>query len=194
MLLLAGCSETPQTATKKEAEKPLEPVTGQSALFKMYQVARSWEPDAQILKMSSTILADVPNVPRGKAAAWEATFTSAGKSQIRSYTYSIVELLPTLHKGVFAGQEEGWAGPKGDDTPFLMAAVKIDTDAAYATALKEAGDYDKKNPDKPVIILLEKVAKHPNPVWRFVWGESVGTSNLSIYVDASLGDFREKLH
>jgi hypothetical protein len=75
-----------------------------------------------------------------------------------------------------------------------MAAIKIETDAAYKTALENGGaEYEKKNPDKPVTFLLEKVAKHPNPVWRVIWGESVSQSNFSVYVDASTGDFREKL-
>ena len=193
VLLLTSCSETP-TVAKKEPEKPPEPVTGQSALYKMFQVARSWGSDAQVLKMNSIELSDVPNVPRGKAAAWEATFTSASRSQARSYTYSIIEAQGNLHKGVFAGLEEGWTGPRGINTSFLMAAVKVDTDAAYQTALAQAGDYDKKNPGKPVTFLLERINRFPNPVWRVVWGESVGTSNFSVYVDASTGEYKEKLH
>src|SRR5215510_11907797 len=92
VLILTGCSgsEAPKTEAKKEAEKPPEPVTGQSALFRMYQMARTWGPDAQVLKLMSQILGEVPNVPRGKAAAWEATFVSAAKNQARSYTYSII--------------------------------------------------------------------------------------------------------
>jgi len=193
LLLLAGCSETPQTAVKKEVEKPPEPVGGQSALFKMYQVARSWSPDVQILKMNSMLLNEVPDVPRGKAAAWEATFVTAEKSKLRSYTYSIIDSLPNLHKSVFAGLEEGWSGPAGAQTPFLMAAVKVDTVAAYETALKQATEYEKKSPGKPILLLLEKVPKYPDPVWRVVWGESVGTSNFSVYVDASTGEFKERL-
>jgi hypothetical protein len=27
-----------------------------------------------------------------------------------------------------------------------------------------------------------------------IWGESAATSNFSVYVDASTGEFREKLH
>ena len=192
---MLGCSETPQTTAKKEPEKPPEPVTGQSALFRMYQSARSWGPDAQVLKMSSSIISEVPNVPRGKAAVWEATFVSANRNQARSYTFSIIEQLPTLHKGVFAGLEQGWSGPRGNTSPFLMAAVKVDTDAAYETALKNGGaDYDKKNPGKPITVMLEKNSKFPDPVWRIIWGESLGTSNFSVFVDASTGDFKEKLH
>ena len=194
-LLLQGCSDSPTaTGAKKEAEKPPEPVGGQSALYKMYQVARSWAPDAQVLKLNSIPLSEVPNVPRGKAAAWQATFTSAARSQARSYTYSIVESQGNLHKGVFAGLEEAWSGPHGVTAPFPIMAVKIETDAAYETALKQAGDYDKKNPDKPIALLLEKQNKFPDPVWRVIWGESTGTSNFSILIDASTGDFKEKLH
>lgn len=193
-LLLTSCSETPPAAEKKEPEKPLEPATGQSALYKMYQVARSWAPDAKVLKMNSMPLSEVPTVPPGKAAAWQATFTSEARSQARSYTYSIVEDLPNnLHKGVFAGLEQGFGGSQGVNAPFLIAAVKADTDAAYKAALVEAADYDKKNPGKPITLLLEKNPKFPDPVWRVVWGESVGTSNFSIFVDASTGLFLEKM-
>ncbi len=192
-LLLAACSETP-TETKKEPEKPPEPATGQSALFKMYQVARTWAPDAQVLKMNSIVLSEVPDVPRGRAAAWQATFTSDSHNQARTYTYSIVESAGNLHKGVFAGQPEAWSGAHGVSSPFLMAAVKVDTDAAYQTALAQAGDYDKKNPGKPISFTIEKITRFPDPVWRVIWGESVGTSNFSVYVDASTGAFQEKMH
>jgi hypothetical protein len=193
VLLLTGCTDTPTTVAKKEPEKP-EPITGQSALFKMYQVARTWSADVLIMKMNSIPLTDVPDVPRGKAAAWQATFTSASRSQLRSYTYSIIEAPGNLHKGVFAGQEEGWSGSHGSSNLFLMAAIKIDTDAAYQTALAKADDYEKKSPGKPINFLLERIAKYPDPVWRVIWGESVGTSNFSVYIDATTGDFQEKLH
>jgi hypothetical protein len=193
-VLLAGCSEAPQVAEQKAPEKALEPVTGQSGLYKMYQVARSWAPDAKVLKMNSTPLSDVPNVPPGKAAVWQATFVSEARSKARSYTFSIVEDLPNnLHKGVFAGMEENWGGSQSVIQPFLIAAVKADTDTAYTAALAQAVDYDKKNPGKPITLLLEKNQKFPDPVWRVVWGESVGTSNFSIYVDASTGLFLEKM-
>ncbi len=192
-LTLTSCSDTTATA-KKEPPKPPEPVTGQTALFRMYQVARSWAPDAQVLKMQSLLVSEMPDVPRGKAAAWDATFVSAAQSQARSYTFSAIESLPTLHKGVFAGPDEGWSGPRGLNTPFLMAAVKIDTDAAYKTALEHAADYDKKYPGKPITWLLEKNNKYPDPVWRVIWGESLGTSSFSIYIDASIGDFKERMH
>ncbi len=193
--ILSACSDTPtSTVAKKEPEK-LEPIGGQSAIFKMYQMARSWAPDAQVLKMQSMHLTDIKDGAPGMAPAWQAVFVSAAKSQSRSYTYSIVDGEGGLHKGAFAGPEEGWSGKSGQ--PFLMAAVKVDTDAAYKTAMEtpasKAADYDKKNPGKPITLILERTIKHPDPAWRVIWGESVGTSNFSVLIDASTGEYLETM-
>ncbi|PWU09860.1 MAG: hypothetical protein C5B51_05430 [Terriglobia bacterium] len=189
MVLLAGCSEQPSTPAKKTAAA--QPVTGQSALYRMYQVARSWAPDANVLKMNSIHLTEVAG-DRGKAGAWQATFTSAVKSSARTYTYSVVEGEGNLHEGVFPGPEESWSGPS--EKPFLIAAVKVDTDAAYKTALKEAADYDKKNPKQTISFDLARQERFPDPAWRVIWGESAGTAGLSVLVDASTGMYLQTLH
>ena len=89
------------------------------------------------------------------------------KIQSRSYTYSIVEGEGNLHKGAFAGPEESWSGNRGIDSPFLMAAVKVDTDAAYKTAMEtphsKAAEYDKKNPGKPITICSKEPPSTPTP-------------------------------
>jgi hypothetical protein len=149
--------------------------------------------------LTSLHISEAPDAPpaSGAAPAWQATFTSQTRSQARSYTYSIVEAPGNLHKGTFAGPEEGWSGPRGVSSPFLIAAVKVDTDAAYKTAMQtpqsKAVDYDKKNPGKPITFILEKTSKHPDPAWRIVWGESVGTSNFSVLIDASTGQYLETM-
>jgi hypothetical protein len=195
--LLTGCSDTPTTPVAKKEPEKLEPVTGLSGLFKMYQLARSWggqQPD--IVKMQSSPLADVKDVPPGLSPVWMATFLNSAKTQSREYTFSITD-GENLHKGAFAGPESGYSGPRGVNQPFPYIAVKVDSDAAYKTAMSEpkskAADYDKKNPGKPIIVILEKTNKHPDPVWRIVWGESVGTSNFSVLIDATTGDYLETL-
>jgi len=197
LAILTACSEDKPATTAKAPEKP-EPIGGQSALFKMYQMARSWGGlETQVLKAQSIHMAEVKDIPPGLAAAWQATLVSQARGQARNYTYSIVEGEGNLHKGTFAGPEEGWTGPHGVDLPFPMAAVKIETDAAYKTAMEtpqsKAADYDKKNPGKPITVILEKTSKHPDPVWRIVWGESVGTSNFSVLIDASTGAYLETM-
>ena len=190
--ILSGCSDQ-STPVKKEAEKPPEPVTGLSAVYKMYQVARSWAPDALVLSMVSQHMEGIPETT-GKAGAWEANFTSPSLSRVRTYNFAIVEQLPSVHKGVFAGPESGFSGSKGESKPFLIAAVKTDTDAAYQTALTKAAEYEKKNPGKKITFLLEKIDRFPDVVWRVIWGESLGQSNFSVFVDASTGGYLETMH
>ena len=192
ILLLVGCgSEAPQQ-TKKVEEKPAVPVTGLHALYQMYTAARGWSADIQPLRMNSIRLSDVKDEP-GKAPAWEVTFTSQRLSKARNYTYSVIEAQGNLHKGVFAGLDQSWSGGTGAVKPFLMAGAKVDTDAAFETASKKAVDYEKKNPGKPITFILEKNPKYPDPAWRVVWGESVGTSNFSVYVDAATGQYLETM-
>lgn len=191
-LLLAGCSTDTPAPQKKAAEKPPEPVTGRQALQQMFIAARGWAADIQPIKVLSIPMPDVKAEP-GKAPAWQAIFVSATLSKAKSYTYSVVESEGNLHKGVFAGLDQSWSGPSGTTKPFLMAAVKIDTDEAYATALKKGADYEKKNPGKPITFLLEHNSKFPDASWRVIWGESVGTSNFSIFVDASTGQYLETM-
>jgi hypothetical protein len=194
--LLTSCSETPQQTEKKAAEpaKPPQPVAGKYALYQMYTAARgALGADIEPVQLKSIHLGDVKAEP-GKAGAWQVTFSSARAQKARSYTYSVVESEGNLHKGVFAGLDETWTGGARGPKPFPMAAVKIDTDAAYETAKKKAVDYEKKNPDKTISFLLEKTEKYPDPTWRVIWGESIGTSNFSVLVDASTGDYLQTLH
>ena len=193
-MMFSACSEAPPKPAEKTPEAPPEPVSGNTAFFRMYAAARGWTADLQPLRMNSINLPEVKREP-GKAAAWQVMFVSPEKQRARPYTYSVIEAPGNLHKGVFAGLEGGWSGPRGNTTPFLIAAVKIDTETAYQTAMKNGGaEYDKKNPGKPITIMLEKNTKYPDPVWRIIWGESLGTSNFSVFVDASTGDFKEKMH
>jgi hypothetical protein len=192
-LLLAACSSQPPAAPEKKIEVKPEPVSGQTALFRMYQVARTWAPDCQVLKLDSLHIGDVPDQP-GKAGAWDGTFVSASKGSARSYTWSAVDSVETnLHKGVFQTAEQPYSG-HGNTKPFLIAAVKTDTDAALQTAKAKAVDYEKKNPNMPITFLLEETDRFPDPAWRVIWGESVGTSAFSVYVDAMTGSYLSTMH
>lgn len=185
-----GCSSEPLKKEAKKAEK-IEPISGLTALGRMFMSARAWGGgDIQVLSCRSLPVEGVP-AERSKSGAWEAVFVAPARSRARSWTYSVIEAGGNLHKGPFAGLEENWAGPRGQAKPFLISAVKIDSDAAYQTALKKAGEYEKKNPNKPISIMLETTSRHPNPAWRVIWGESPATSNFSVYVDATTGEYVE---
>lgn len=194
LLALVSCSEPPKTTEKaapKEPEKPAEPVTGRSALQQMYGAARAWAPDAQVFRLNSIPVEKVKAEP-GKAGAWQAIFVSTARQKARGWTYSVVEAEGNLHKGVFAGLDESYPSG-GQARPFSFLAIKVDSDDAYQTALKKSAEYVKKNPDKPITFLLESNKRFPDPAWRVIWGESVGTSNYSVFVDASTGGFLQTM-
>ena len=193
-LAMVGCSDSPKPVEKaKEPAKPAEPVTGRYALYQMYQVARTWAGDVEIIQLNNIPITEV-KATESKSGAWQATFVSRSLSKAKVYTYAVVEVSPTLHKGVFAGLDESYSGPRGQTKPFPIMAAKIDTDAAWETAKKESEAYMKKNPNRPVNYQLELTARYPDPAWRVIFGESVGTSDYSVFVDAVTGLYLGRIH
>ena len=192
IFFLAGCSDTPKTATETKPAKPPEALTGRQAFQRMYPQARAWAPDAQPLQIRSVNLAQVKAEP-GKAGAWQVTFVSQSRGKTKPFTYSAVEEEGNLHEGVFGGAEDDYS-PRGPDMPFEVAAIRVDSDEAYKTAADKSADYIKKNPGKPVAFLMELTKRFPDVTWRVIWGDSVGTSDYSVYVDGTTGQYLEKMH
>lgn len=196
LLLLAACGGTapaPVESTKaKEPEKLPEPVTGRVAFHHMYlMAARAWGQDTQGMQLTSIPMKIIP-ASEGKYPAWRGTFVSESRRSARQFTYSVIE-AEGLFKGPFGGPEESYTGPRGQISPFPIQALKIDSNEAWKTAMEKGADYAKKNPDKPILFLLENNKRFPNATWRVIWGESVGTSNFSIFVDASTGAYLETM-
>lgn len=192
MLLLGACASAPKQAKKEQPPDP--PLTGRQAFQKMFIAARGWSVDAQPLQLQSYNLQAV-KTEKGTAGAWTATFVSAKLRKSRLYTWSAIEAEGNLHQGVFASQDQDWAGPSGQSNPFEIAAIRVDSDAALETAMKqkETVAFTKANPDKPMLFILEKTPRFPDLAWRVGWGESVGTSEYTVFVDASTGAFLEKV-
>ena len=187
LLILASCSSSPGPETKKKPVEPPKPVSGLSAIFKMYQVARTWAPDAMPYKMQSVNLESVKSED-GKAGAWTATFVSESRRKQRSYSFSAIE-GEGFHKDVFAQQEESFMGATPQARPFRIEALRADTTKAYEVAVKKSVEYMKKNPGMTTFITLDYGDRFPNPAWRVLWGQSVSTSGYSIFVDTVTGEF-----
>jgi len=163
-----------------------EPVSGQNAYYKMYGAAKAWAPDIQGYKCEPvrlTVIADKD----GRFPAWKCTFVSESKRAMKTYSFSVVE-AEGLFKDVFGGHDESYTGPRGQNVPFPILALKVDTDVAIATAKKQSAEYMKKNPDMLLTPVLEKTKEFGNAVWRTYWGNPA-TSNYSVLVDASTGDY-----
>ena len=192
LAFLTGCSsEAPPAAAKKEV-KPVVPVTGQTASFEMYKVARLWAGDAALLRLENL---DIPEAKpeHGKYGAWKGTFASFQKKLKREYMYSVADSSSGAHKGVFPGPEVPYV-PIAAIRIFNFVDVKTDTPAALDTALKQkdVADFAAKHPELPVQFILEWSLVTPRPAWRVYWGATVSTSQASVYIDADNGSFLKK--
>jgi hypothetical protein len=192
IMFLSACSDAPKTAEQKPPPKPPEVLTGRQAFQRMYPQARGWAPDALPLQIRSVNLAQV-KAEKGKSGAWQVIFVSVARGKAKTYTYSAVEAEGNLHEGVFGGLEEDYSG-RGDSSPFPIAAIKTDSDEAYTAAAEKSADYIQKNPDKPIIYLMEMTRRFPDVTWRVLWGDSVGTSDYSVFVDGTTGKYLQKMH
>jgi hypothetical protein len=188
-LLVAGCGQAPGPVAKKE-EPPPEPVDGQKAFFQSYVAARGWAADVQGLRLEGVNIPEVAPAG-GLQGAWRSTFVSPSKGRVIVFNYSVAQSAGKFIKGVFQDHEEAYSA--GLEKPWLVSAFKVGSEDAFKTAMerRETKEYIKKNPDKPVLFLLEQTRRHPNLAWRLVWGESVSRSDFSVFVDASTGSFLE---
>jgi hypothetical protein len=191
---LVGCSsDAPTTTSTAKAEvKPIVPVTGETALFEMFKSARLWSGDVGILQLENLDIPEAKPQP-GKFGAWKATFTSASKRIKREYTYSVAESSAGVHKGVMAGPEVGYVATV-QNRNFNVIDVHSDTPDVLETALKQKdlAAFSAKNPDVPVLFILEWTMVTPRPAWRVYWGGTVSTSQASAYIDAGDGTFIKK--
>lgn len=189
-LMLGGCSSTSTAPAAKKEVKPVEPIGGQSALFYMYQAARQWKSDAQILTVENMNMDAVKPVD-GKYGAWRATFVSLTSKSQRVFTYGVQE-EGAIRKGTYSGSEAVYAA-RPRVFPIPIQKVKVDTPAALETARKELKPIIDKNPDQPIQYLMEWTYQTPNPAWRVYVGSSVSASLGSVYVDADTGKFLKKV-
>jgi hypothetical protein len=70
----------------------------------------------------------------------------------------------------------------------------VDSDEAYKTAAEKSADYLKKNPGKPVMFLMEQTKRFGDVTWRVIWGDSVSTSDYSVFVDGTTGKLLQVMH
>jgi hypothetical protein len=189
LLLLSGCSPSAPPAEtkvekKKRPEMPTGPVTGLTAYYEMYKVARQLAPDIQTASLTGNDIDGVKS-EEGKYAMWTAVFVSASLKQAATFTYATSDkaLVP---KGVNSSGTVGWGGPARTAMPFSNSDFAVDSDAAYKTATGKAADWLAKNADKPVTIFaLGSEISFPAPMWYIRWGTK--NAGYVVYVNASTG-------
>jgi len=177
---LAACSSEPakQAATETSQPKAPEQVTGSSAFYKCYIAARGWATDAQGFRVESAL----SKGRDGKASEWRAGFASVAQHATRSYTWSNGDISHSV--------EDTYSPSNSSTLVFNVQFLKVDTDKAFAVAQQHGGDkLLEKNPDTPVLYILDWNRQTNELLWHVIYGTDRETAALRVAVNASTGDF-----
>jgi hypothetical protein len=188
LMMLTACSSPPSTPApaEKPQPKPAEFVTGRSAFQKLYIAARGWARDAQPYRVESTITDDSKG-KEGKSALWRASFASPAQKGVKAYTWS-GEV--SSDRGINPGTEDTYSPTNTSTQIFDVAFLKVDSDKALEVAQKHGGDkLTAKDPDTPVLYVLDWSAATNELIWHVIYGVSRDDYKLRVAVNASSGDF-----
>ena len=177
---MAGCSSQPTApaTTEKPQPKAPETITGSGAFYKCYIAARGWAQDAQPFRVESA----ASKTRDGKAGEWRSGFASVTRRMTESYTWS---------NGDISHSPEDTYSPTNSSTQvFNVQFLKVDTDKAFAVAQQHGGDkLLEKEPDTPVVYVLEWNRQANELVWHVIYGTDRDSAKLTVAVNATTGDF-----
>jgi hypothetical protein len=189
LAVLAGCTSEPPKPPEKPQPKPPEYLTARAGFQKVYIAARAWGRDAQPFRLQSQATADAKGHD-GKAAVWRTGFASPIGRGVKPFAWSGVDSPDAPARGVSAGVEDNYNPSNSSTQVFDAAFLKIDSDKAVEAAQKHGGDKIlEKNPDIPVIYLLDWSRPESKLIWHVIYGDSRDSAKLVVDVDATTGDF-----
>jgi hypothetical protein len=188
--MIIGCSSGSQPAqTEKPQPKPPEFVTGRTAFQKLYLAAHGWARDAQPYRLESSVTADSKGRD-GKSGLWRAFFASAVQKGVKPYVWSGEDIPDGPSRGISPGTEDTYNPSNSSTQVFDLAFLKVDSDKALEVAQKHGGDKIlEKNPDLPVLYVLDWSRPTNELIWHVIYGNSRDDAKLTVDVNASSGEF-----
>lgn len=191
LAVLVGCtsdSDKPEQPEKPENKGP-ELITARSAFQKVYVAARGWAQDARPYRLSSSATSDGKGQD-GKWAVWRGSFASATTRGAKTFVWSGSTADNAPSRGISFGVEDSYSPTNSSTQVWDMAFLKIDSDAAFATAQKHGGDKVlEKAPDTPITYVCDWNHNTSQLVWHVIYGTGREGSKLTVAVDASTGEF-----
>jgi hypothetical protein len=176
---MLGCSSEPSKTTAETSQpKPAEAITGSSAFYKCFASARLWSPDAQPFRAESA----QSTSHDGKAGEWRIGFASPAKHATKSYTWS--------NGDISHGVDDTYSPSNSSTQIFNVQFLKTDTDKAFAVAQQHGGEeLLQKEPDTPLLYVLEWNHLENNLQWHVIYGPDRTTAKLRVAINASTGEF-----
>ncbi len=181
--LMTGCSSHPgkPATTGKPQPKPPASITGSSAFYKCYTSAHLWAQDVQPYRAESRITAG-SNGHDGKAGEWHAAFASPLQRATKTYTW--------IDGDISHGVDDSYSPSNSSTQVFNIQFLKVDTDTAFHVAQQHGGDkLLEKEPDTPVLYVLEWNRQTTELLWHVIYGTDRDTAKLRVAVNASTGEF-----
>jgi hypothetical protein len=189
MAMWAGCSSEPSAPAEKPQPKPAEFISGRAAFQKLYGAAHGWAPDAQPFRIESHLTANCKG-QGGNAAVWRASFASARQHSAKPYEWSGTDASDAPSRGVSPGVEDSYTASNASTQVFQAGFLKVDSNQAFEQAQKHGGDkLLQKNPDTPVLYLLDWSGPTSALVWHVFYGPSRDDAKLKVDVNATTGEF-----
>lgn len=193
-LFMNACSSGPEpkkSASPTPAAEPVakeEPIflTGKSCFTRMVDQAQRWSADALPVHVESALNAESLGHD-GKSTVWKGIFVSPSRRKLKTFSCSGSRLIDEPPVGISASPE--FAAPP--DVPmFHPSYLATDSDKAFALAQEKGGaKFLEKDPQQPVVYLLDWDAGRKQLVWVVIYGKSVKDAKGIGVIDASTGKF-----
>jgi len=191
LCIMAGCSSEPSkpTTAEKPQAKPQELQTGRYAFQKVFVAARGWARDAQPFRLESQLTADCKGRD-GKADVWRASFASPAGRSAKPYVWSGTDAQDAPSRGISPGTEDSYSPSNSSTQVFDAAFLKIDSDKAFEIAQQHGGDKVlEKDPDTPVLYILDWSRATNELIWHVIYGNSRDTAKLRVAVNGTSGEY-----
>jgi hypothetical protein len=181
-------STTSQPAAAPAPKKEAVLYTGKSCLSQMAGMAGRWQQDALPFHMESGLNAE-SNGHDGKSTVWHGLFASASRRTYKAFACSGSLLTEEPPKGVTSAAETPYA-PNVPLVMFQPFLLHTDSDEAFKMAQEKGGaKLMEKDPQQPVIYLLDWDSKNKQLLWVVVYGTSSKDSKGAGVIDAGTGKF-----
>jgi hypothetical protein len=181
--MMSACSSEPGKLAPAEKPQPKAPeaITGSSAFFKCFASARLWAPDAQPYSAESAASAEFKGRD-GKAPEWRVGFASPSRHAIKNYTWA--------NGDISHGVDDTYSPSNSNTQIFNVQFLKTDTDKAFAIAQQHGGEkLLQKEPDTPVLYVLEWNRQENALLWHVIYGTDRETAKLRVAINASTGEY-----
>ncbi len=190
LLFVASCNSTPsspQGAKSAATAQKTEYLTGRGAFQQLFVAARAFSPDVKPYRLVSNYTKDAP-VNEGKAALWRLEVASAARRAVKAFSWS--GIAGSSDRGISHGTEDTYNPSNTSTQVFELPFLKIDSDQAFDVAEKHGGaELMKKDPGQPVTFSLTFNSRKSQLVWSVMYGSMPSDAKLTVYVDATTGDF-----